>query len=137
MESGMDSSLAAVVSFDCEVCQGLVVVNAESLPARGSIECLHPNCGAHHRWQGSHGEDMFYLEATTFECLACGDGTALENRKLDIGYEFACDGCGERHQLLERRWGYAQSSDVVADDPLDAEGHRGDGPKSKTGANGG
>ncbi len=112
--SRMDGSLAAVVSFNCAVCEQTIVTNAESLPDRRTVECLQPGCGALYRWYRDGKDDLFHLDATAFECLTCGEATDVENRRLTIGFEFECRGCGEKHVFLEKRWGYAKVAEVEA-----------------------
>lgn len=98
-----------VFSFTCAECDKPVIANAEIAIEKGKAVCLNPKCKAEYfaRFDES-GQAIFQPIVTEFECAADGcDGvTKLQNRKLEVGAEFACPKCGLKHILVDRRWGY-------------------------------
>jgi len=112
-ECRFDGSMAAMFHFQCDCCEYEVVANSEGAASLGRAECLNPACGAVYRIYAADGQaERYELDATEFECLACGHPTAVENRLLDLGLTFRCTECGEEHELASRNWGYARSSEL-------------------------
>lgn len=107
--SSLDASIAEVVEFECTVCSRPSVCNVKKARDRQKALCLNPHCRAeYHVDCDAENSFSFTLIATRFECLACGDQTTCENRKLDIGFRFDCAKCGQAHELQTRQWGYCQ-----------------------------
>lgn len=98
-----------VYNFTCSECGKPVVCNAKTVREKNKAVCLNPQCKAEYFANVNEtGQAAFRLMVTTFECAAEGcDGVAqIENRKLDVGVEFACPKCGLKHVIAHRQWGY-------------------------------
>jgi hypothetical protein len=98
-----------VYNFTCSECGKPVICNAETVHEKSKAVCLSPQCKAEYFAKiNETGEAVFQLMVTSFECAAVGcDGvTSIENRKLDVGVEFACPKCGLKHVIVDRQWGY-------------------------------
>jgi len=98
-----------VYNFTCSECGQPVVSNAETVRKKKKALCLNPQCKAEYFANVNETEQAtFQLMVTAFECAAEGcDGVSqIENRKLDVGVEFACLKCGLKHVIVHRQWGY-------------------------------
>ena len=98
-----------VFNFTCSECGKPVIANAETVREKKKAICLNPQCKAEYFAQVSETDQAtFKLMVTVFECAGEGcDGTVqIENRKLDVGVEFACPKCGLKHVIVHRQWGY-------------------------------
>lgn len=115
VESRIDGGLAELFHFPCDICGKEVVTNSRGAAALGRAECLSPACGAVYHIGAVDGvAERYWLDATAFECVACGHNTQVENRLLDIGHQFDCGECGEQHQFVTRQWGFALVRDLEA-----------------------
>lgn len=109
IESAVDSSLAAVLDFECSVCHLAFFANIEAAKKRQKVMCLNPNCQAEFFPEfGDTGDVKLHLMSSAFDCLSCGKPIHVENRKLEVGLEFLCPACGSRHQIASRQWGYGR-----------------------------
>lgn len=101
-----------VFNFTCSECGKPVVANAESVSKKNKAICLNPQCKAEYFAKVDEaGQATFQLMVTVFECAAesCDGVTQIENRKLDVGVEFACPKCHLKHLIVHRQWGYGLS----------------------------
>lgn len=104
--SGIDSSLAEVVEFQCSRCQQPIACNLKGVQRTKAATCLESNCGAEYFADDSTEPIKFVLKATDFKCLRCDTAITVENRFLKVGYEFKCSECQSLHSLVSRQWGY-------------------------------
>lgn len=101
-----------VHNFTCSECGKPVIANAKTVREKNQAVCLNPQCKAEYFAKVNEaGQAIFQLMVTGFECATEGcDGVAqIENRKLDVGVEFACPKCGLKHVIVHRQWGYGPS----------------------------
>lgn len=111
--SPLDSTLASVISFQCSVCNDYVLINRDSVRKTKRAVCLNQNCSSEFfATEDEEGNFNFQLMASLFKCLSCEHLNQIENRKLDIGYRFKCDNCGEEHEFAQRQWGYGKVKDI-------------------------
>ncbi len=104
--SHLDTSLAEVIVFECDLCGQSFAVNHERLiKGNRDVVCLNPNCNAAFEVV-SDDEDNYsiQLKASIFTCNYCSAEIVVENRKLSIGYEFKCNKCGAKYVIKTRQW---------------------------------
>lgn len=98
-----------VFNFACSECGRPVIANAETVREKKKAICLNSQCKAEYFAHISEaGEITFQLMVTVFECAGedCDGTVPIENRKLDVGLQFACPKCGLKHVIVHRQWGY-------------------------------
>ncbi len=110
LQSGITGgAFREVFQFTCSACGKPVIANAEAVREKSKAICLSPQCKAEYFARlDETGEATFELMVTVFECVGegCDGAVPIENRKLDVGMEFACPRCGLKHGIFERQWGY-------------------------------
>lgn len=98
-----------VFNFTCSACEKPVIANVETVLEKKKAVCLNPQCRAEHFAEvNGAGQATFLLMVTLFECAMedCDGVAPIQNRKLDVGVEFACPKCGLKHVIADRHWGY-------------------------------
>ncbi|MDO8502146.1 MAG: hypothetical protein Q7S20_09915 [Gemmatimonadaceae bacterium] len=112
--SRSDLSLARTIEFNCAACESLIICNEDGARTTQRAICLDPLCAAEHYVEFSaDGGVMLHLIATEFDCMACKAPVPVEDRKLAIGYEFACPECREVHVISTAHWGYSLKTNVA------------------------
>ncbi|WP_337171393.1 hypothetical protein [Gemmatimonas aurantiaca] len=106
VDSTFESTLATIISFPCKRCKSVVVRNEKSARSLRRADCLNPACGAQYHLDEVDGGFIPKLMASDFQCVACGASTTVENRHLDIGFEFDCSACKIKHRIVGRQWQY-------------------------------
>jgi predicted RNA-binding Zn-ribbon protein involved in translation (DUF1610 family) len=102
-------SIRNVYSFTCAACSKPVICNSETARKKSAATCFNPQCKAEYFVEVIDEDTAsFRLKVTSLNCASDGcPGVAdIENRKLEIGYEFSCPICGVKHVIVERHWGY-------------------------------
>lgn len=101
--------LDQVFEYTCEKCQQVILVGKHTLENTSHIICQNPNCKAEYFTQveGEGEKVRFTLKVTQFDCAKCKAKISVENRKLDIGFEFRCPACSTKHRIENRQWGYS------------------------------
>ena len=111
-------------TFKCLRCNEPVIVTKYKVEKANDIECLNPHCKAeYHAELNDKSQTEFYLKATKFDCIECGNKIEIENRKIKIGMQFRCDSCGTLHEMFQRQWGYGkvESQQITFTPPNDKE----------------
>lgn len=112
----LEGSVAAVVYFNCFVCENTVWANIEAVRASRRAVCLHTSCSAVHTAElHDDGTIRFLLDAAGFECPDCDTITHLERRHLAIGFGFSCHGCRAEYNVTSVTWDVTPK--VVSADP--------------------
>jgi predicted RNA-binding Zn-ribbon protein involved in translation (DUF1610 family) len=108
-----------VHKIDCVRCGQPVIAGDKTLKKTRDIYCHNPNCRAEYfaNVDAEHGSVSFVLKVTRFDCAKCGVEIPIENRMIDIGYEFKCDKCATKHRIEERQWGYSAETEPNAGEP--------------------
>lgn len=107
IENSFIASFANVITFTCTQCNSLIPCNEKGLQQTHFATCMNPNCNARfYAEQRNEGEFFFQLDASSFPCLKCGQEILLENKKIAVGIDFACDSCKTTHQVIRRQWEY-------------------------------
>lgn len=102
-------SIRNVYSFTCDVCKKPVICNVETARKKKAATCFNPQCKTEYFAEVIDESTVsFQLKVTSFKCVSegCLGMADIENRKLEIGYEFSCPVCGVKHVIAERHWGY-------------------------------
>ena len=101
--------LDQVFESECEKCQQVVIVGKSTLDQTRHIICHNPNCRAEYFVQVSDDGARvgFLLKVTRFECGKCKSEIPVENKKLDIGFQFQCLECKTKHRIENRQWTYS------------------------------
>lgn len=100
-------SIRMVYTFECTQCKKPVICNKDAVAKTQKAVCFNPQCGSeYYATLTDDGNATFEPMVTKFECLACEVPTAIENRKIDIGLNFKCMACGQKHQFVNRQWAY-------------------------------
>jgi hypothetical protein len=114
--STIDGTLAEVFEFQCTVCDAPIIRSADGARQTQRCDCIQADCGAQHHVHFDEGGDAYLLLiATSFECLKCNETVPIENRKLDVGYEFSCSRCHSAHRIVTKQWGYATIESLDTD----------------------
>ena len=108
--------LGKTFNFECATCHDVVVCSKHRIETTHEVQCLNPACGSLYFAEITESSEAhFQLKVTEFSCGKCSSKIPVENRLLDIGYNFKCTSCGMDHRIMGRQWGYGTLSDTNED----------------------
>lgn len=113
--SQLTSTMATLGEFTCHACGEQVLFNEAGARQSGRAICLAEKCGAEHQltFEGADGFTALLI-ATPFECRNCEHPNPVQNRHLEIGFEFTCQKCGADHRMVTKQWSYALKAELDA-----------------------
>lgn len=100
------ATFAETVSFVCAECGTTVKANANGLRSTGEITCLNPECGCRYTVSIADDQYTFSLEALDAECPRCNQHIKIPEKRIALGYEFTCTGCGGKYSISGQSWSF-------------------------------
>lgn len=109
--SSVDSSLATVINFKCEMCGNFIVRNKKGLEKKKLLICPEPTCKAEYEFFYNDEKPMFKLIQLEFQCPNCSLNQYLDKHKIREGTKVTCGDCSSKF-ILTRQWVLSRYEDA-------------------------